>query len=475
MKLTEGYSPGSASPLVPAVILILMALGTGFLLAETRFVRSVAIILCLILFAASFLRPAIGLYLVFFSMLLSPQIVVGSLAGTTGILGRGLTLRLEDFLLIIIGFSWLANMALVKRTEIFRTTPLNKPIACYILVFLIATLWGTMEGTVKGVGGFLFVLKYFEYIIIFYMVVNHLETPEQARRLLFCLLLTCFLVCFHGLKEIPGGERISAPFEGEVGEPNTYGGYLVLLGAVAAALVEEVRGYWSRIGLILLLILIGINLVFTQSRSSYMAIIPAYLVLALLSRWRFYLITVMIGILAMGPFILPHTVKARIAHTFTQPRESGQLQVGKLKLDTSTSERLKSWKNGYEGWLKKPLMGYGTTGFTFMDAQFLRILVEAGLVGILVFLWLLYSLFRFGIAIRLNHPDPFTRALATGFIAGLVGLVVHAIGANTFIIVRIMEPFWGLTAILFVMSKVSADDIEEAEWIRKSQKDFRKY
>jgi energy-converting hydrogenase Eha subunit B len=41
-----------------------------------------------------------------------------------------------------------------------------------------------------------------------------------------------------------------------------------------------------------------------------------------------------------------------------------------------------------------------------------------------------------------------------GLIAGLVGLLVHAIGANTFIIVRIMEPFWFVVGIVIALNSI---------------------
>jgi hypothetical protein len=34
----------------------------------------------------------------------------------------------------------------------------------------------------------------------------------------------------------------------------------------------------------------------------------------------------------------------------------------------------------------------------------------------------------------------------------------HAIGANTFIIVRIMEPFWFLTAMIIMIPKIEANE-----------------
>ena len=45
-----------------------------------------------------------------------------------------------------------------------------------------------------------------------------------------------------------------------------------------------------------------------------------------------------------------------------------------------------------------------------------------------------------------------------GFIAGFVGLLFHGLGANTFIIVRIMEPFWFMTALVVMIPKLEEDD-----------------
>jgi len=41
--------------------------------------------------------------------------------------------------------------------------------------------------------------------------------------------------------------------------------------------------------------------------------------------------------------------------------------------------------------------------------------------------------------------------LTMGYIAGFAAMVTHGIGANTFIIVRIMEPFWFMTGIIAVL------------------------
>src|SRR3989442_14386275 len=75
-----------------------------------------------------------------------------------------------------------------------------------------------------------------------------------------------------------------------------------------------------------------------------------------------------------------------------------------------------------------------------MDVQYERTLVETGIVGLAVFLWLAWSALKSSLAAFRALRDPEERGLALGFLAGTIGLLVHAVGANTFIIVRIMEP-----------------------------------
>jgi O-antigen ligase len=418
------------------------------------------LIILLLVFVCTFIWPEAGLYLVIFSMLLSPEIIAGEIGGKAT-LGRGITLRLEDLLLLSIGLSWFAKTAVDKTTGLFRKTPLNQPIAAYILICFLATLWGKLTGHVQGKAGFFFVLKYFEYMIVFFMVVNYVNTPEQAKRLLFCLFLTCFIVSIYGLMQIPSGIRVSAPFEGETGEPNTFGGYLVFMGAIALALIDNLKDLRVRSSLAVLLVLVLICLLYTQSRASYIAFIPTFLIISLFSQRRFYLIAGLIVVIALSPLIVPRVAKERIGETFTQPEQQGQIQFGKMRLDTSASARIMGYKEALSDWHKEPILGYGVTGYKFMDAQYPRILVETGIVGMLAFFWLIYALFQVGINTWRDSRNDLLRGLSVGLTAGLLGLLLHAVGANTFILVRIMEPFWFLVGIVIVLASTHEESFNE--------------
>jgi len=47
--------------------------------------------------------------------------------------------------------------------------------------------------------------------------------------------------------------------------------------------------------------------------------------------------------------------------------------------------------------------------------------------------------------------------------AGLTAIVTHSIGANTFIIVRIMEPFWFMTGIIATLPTLVAKQAPQME------------
>jgi O-antigen ligase len=432
----------------------------GFLLTRYSPTLLLMAVAALVIFAVSFINIEWGLYILIFSMLLSPEFMAGETGGAS--LGRGVTLRLEDFMLAIIGLSWFARNAVDKELGLFLKTPLNKPIFFYVLACVLSTGFGIMAGRVELKTGSLYVLKYIEYFVVFFMMVNHVRNADQIKRFIICLFLTCFIASLIGAIQIPGGGRVSAPFEGEVGEPNTFGGYLMFMGAVAAGLLAKSENLRTKNILIILLLSIIPPLLFTQSRSSYLAIVPALLVLGYLTERRLIILGLLAIALLVSPLFLPKAVKNRVMYTFTQPEAQGQIQIGELRLDTSTSARIKSWQETLSAWPEHPLLGYGVTGYQFVDAQFPRVLIETGILGLTAFLYLLYSIFKLTLRNLKEVKTPYNQGMAIGFLAGFVGIIVHAIGSNTFIIVRIMEPFWFFVGIVTVLPDLEGHQIEEA-------------
>ncbi|GJL66742.1 MAG: hypothetical protein NPIRA05_17130 [Nitrospirales bacterium] len=389
-------------------------------------------------------------FLLIFSMLFSPEIAVGDAVGG-GVGGRPVTFRLDDLLLIVIGFTWLVKMVVDRDLPVFKRTPLNRPILYYVLVCVFSTMVGMLTGHVNPRVGFFWVLKYFEYFFLFFMVINHITTKAQVIRCLVAALVVGFLVSLFAIGQIPSGERATALFEGKVGEPNTLGGYLVLMMAIVIGLMIYMDSLLIRGGLSVLLVCLVIALLATLSRTSYITAVVLALIV-LVSHWKNPLVigTVLAGALVLVLFA-PSVVTERVLFTVNQDQHLGQVQIGGWHLDTSTSDRIKGWQKLLSYWVERPLFGKGVASVWWADSQYVKVLAETGLFGLTAFLFISVRLWRGARVAFEKAQDSWEKGLAYGFLLGMIAMLVHALAANTFSIVRIMEPFWLLAGLVMLI------------------------
>jgi O-antigen ligase len=441
-----GAFPARKTALLAGLLGVLLVLSLWITRAplEVPLVATVAAVL----FLATLLHTEAGLVILIASMLLSPEIPLGG-AGGGGLEGsRSVILRTEDLVLILVGFAWMARMAIHKDLGAIRRTRLNVFIFAFSFCCLLSTLIGIETGRVRPLLGLCFVAKYVEYFIIFFITVNYVRTGAQLRRLLLAILVTAALIAAYAWWQIPSGVRPSAPFEGREGEPNTLGGYLVLVFSVACALALTLPGEMRRLrrGSTLLALFVVPPLLATLSRSSWIALSASLLTLVVLSPRRRTLAGAVILASTLLFFVHPKSVEDRVLYTFQGEDQSSQ--IGRLKLDPSSSARLSSWGDALRGFVQHPIAGWGITGYGFLDAQYFRILVELGALGFMAFLLLVGSAATSFHRAFMTLPDPLHRGLALGMTAGLAGLLGHSVGTNTFMLIRIMEPFWLLTGLV---------------------------
>src|SRR5207244_12899957 len=89
---------------------------------------ALVLLIAFTVFLVVFVKTGLGLYLVIFSMLLSPEITTGS-GGLAE--GRHVVIRTEDLILLVVAFSWLARTAVNKELGLTLKTRLNRPGAWY--------------------------------------------------------------------------------------------------------------------------------------------------------------------------------------------------------------------------------------------------------------------------------------------------------------------------------------------------------
>ncbi len=420
--------------------------------------QSLIIAAAFLIIVISFVSNEIAILLVIFSMLLSPEINVSTLGTGDVELGRQIVIRFDDILLLLLGLSWFTKTAIYKETGLIARTPLNRPIFYYAGICFASTVIGSLRGDVQFSSGFFYVLKYFEYYVLYFIVVNNIDTMRDIKRVLYAMYATSVVICIYGLYQIPGGKRISAPFEGETGEPNTLGGYLLIIFFLSVGIFLYSRRRREKA---LALILAGIVILpffYTLSRSSYLAFVPAALLILFNMRKRVAVIAVSLFLIIILPFFIPKPVVERVEYTFGQAPQAKQLKVAGFKIDTSTSERINGWIESGTDFLNHPISGYGITGYKFRDSQYVRVLMETGLLGLIAFAFLIMNLYRESLRIYRKLPKCWCKGFLVGYMATITALVFHSIGTNTFIIIRIMEPFWLVTGVVMKIGQINESE-----------------
>ncbi|MBU0479203.1 O-antigen ligase family protein [bacterium] len=433
------------------MVFIFLSLILGKLVATTSTYMPLLLVVGVSVLILALIRIDYALFLLIFSMLLSPELG----AGTAG--GRDITIRVEDILLAVITFAWLGRIAINNKLGVFAKTPLNKPIAFYSLICVLSTSIGIITGRVDVLKGTFFVLKYIEYFLLYFMVVNTINSKKQIKMYLTALFITCFLVSIYGMSQIGTG-RVSAPFEGEVGEPNTLGGYMIFIMALTLGLLVYIKSKRIKYSLLALIASIVPPFLFTLSRASYVALFPMYFSIIWFGKVKSKLVLVFIVIVLLGLFFVPKEVKKRIEYTF-KPQREAQVKIGNITLGPSTSARIISWKTGIEDWKNHPILGYGTTGYAFIDGQYFKTLIESGILGLIGLIWIIIAAIKNALRNLKQQSEPLYKGLCLGFLAGAVCLSAHALGANTFIIIRIMEPFWFVAGMVMALPYLKGENI----------------
>jgi hypothetical protein len=417
-----------------------------------------------------------GIALLIFSMMLSPEINLGSTgAGASHLV----VVRYDDFLLLILFAAWVVRNALDKNLKTLHLSELSTPMLVYTFICLVATLLGILRGNVTWMKGSLYTLKYLEYFVLYFIA--YTLTTKKERIWLYLKLggLTALVVTVYGYWYYlsSGGKAAIAPFEApinvvstEMGEPGSLGGYyLVIFGVLFGMMIH--LDYKRAIRLLLPLgFMLPVFLV-TFSRASYLGIMGMVSSILIFNEKRRLFVMSLITICCVSFFAITpirEKVMARVAMTYQASlnRELHDFHfLGKtFRLEDSAAQRVWTWQRVLDNHLPvHPLMGFGITGVGFEDSQYGLLLSETGLLGFFAFWWMIATIYLTTRQLFLLSNENWMRGLAMGLAVGLTGLLLDATTTNTFIIVRIMEPFWFLVAITDKLKDLLLREREEIE------------
>lgn len=378
--------------------------------------------------------------------------------------------------ILVLGIVFVAVLQFIRQPKNFFSSKLFLPTmlffswAFFSLILNIGILSLDVSESVQAFAYFVRYAAYYLLIFIFAQEIQDEKNANYFQNFLFVSAGILAILGFLQLQFFPSFYDLRMNEQGwdpHIGrllstwfDPNFLGGYfsfiLALLGGVLWEKFHKKSFSFLFFVQSALFVLLLSALIFTFSRSAYLAFLVAGFVFALFAERKLILIgTVLIAImLSVSPRAQERVSDAVISAQalFTQTEKT---------LDPTARLRLQSWEVGMKLFEENPITGVGFNTlktvqkreWSFMtkshagsgiDASILTVAATTGVFGVLLYLWGWVLIGTASLKQFFETKDGFS----LGFFAGLCGIFVHAIFVNTLFFSLFLPTLFVSTAII---------------------------
>jgi O-antigen ligase len=393
--------------------------------------------------------------------------------------------------LLILGV--LLRLVAVRRP--LASLPITAPYLVFLAVPVITLLWSpTVVESVRGI------FRFASYYALMWLIVDTIRSKDQVRRMVVVIILSTILPIVSGFYQAVTGSGqfiwAGGAFNriyGFAGGPFTLAFYLVMVmplilifflaqrgdkqaepGAAQGGFGQQIglsgaQGWrFSRLGLGLLLGLIGAALLLTFIRGAWIALVVSLLALGVMSgslRFRQLVFTIPA---AVGVVLLTFTPALNRLQQAADPTSTlfGRVEVWRLALDwllTSPLNLLAGVGMKAFEYYYILLAGPTTAGLYWRREAFLignrphnellGFMLDVGFIGTVALLAVLYILVRLAVGIYRRSQDQELRLVALAFVIGFVGMVVGAMGDNVFSQPSVAVYFWIMAGLIMAIDR----------------------
>jgi putative inorganic carbon (hco3(-)) transporter len=211
----------------------------------------------------------------------------------------------------------------------------------------------------------------------------------------------------------------------------------------------------------------AICLMYSLSRGGYVALLAGWLFLGLVKERK--LLVLLALFVSMWTSVVPPAVQQRVMMTYDPT--TGQL-------DHSAETRVNLWEEAMHVFDSNPVIGAGfdTYAYTqhlnnYKDTHniYVKVLVETGVLGLLIFIWLLAKTFLTGFRLFRSAKDPFAASLGLGLACWVVCSFVANCFGDRWTYLQVNGYMWVLAGL--VSRAVMLDQIPAATAIQQNLSD----
>jgi putative inorganic carbon (HCO3(-)) transporter len=296
--------------------------------------------------------------------------------------------------------------------------------------------------------------KFLVYLTVYFLFLSNFDTRERKERAVFIVSLSALIVSLYGVwQEIIGvaplalwedieaiGENVVRVYS-TLKNPNLLGGYLIGVIPLCLSLLI-MRRDWRRPLLALTLVSSLLALLWTYSRGAYIGFFASILIFFLLLLHLAWHKGKTKARLAITLFLLTFILLSSLT-VIASPTLRGRVKtIFSIWGHTSNVTRFTIWKSSLQMFKDNWLIGIGPGNDTFRRVYafymrprfnslasyniFLQVAIENGILGLIVFLAMLYVLFSRGIK-RILEEETSTAILIIGAISACVAPLFHGL------------------------------------------------
>lgn len=368
----------------------------------------------------------------------------------------------DELLIVFCVGVWFYRWIVDRRDFSFNWTPVDFGIILFFFVSLVLFVLAPIDEI-----SFAGLRSNIEYLMFFFIVVKLLRSENGAKNLIKAMIFTGMYMSVIGIYQVIAKVATPAYWTDKVevassprafsivGNPNVLGCLLAMLIPLAISLVFSEKDLLQKLLYTFATGLMGICLLLTGSRSSWIAVGCAIIIYALLSKK--YKLIIALVIVAVLAYTLVPNVQRRIDYLLDPA----------FIVSSLTGGRFVKWSKALDMFYDNTLFGVGfgrfggavaTTykirGSFYVDNYYIKAAVEMGIFGLVAFLIALYNGVLWPLRAITKIEDKVSKGIVQSGFGAMIGILITNIVLNNFDAPSVTTYFWTISGVCVYLGYV---------------------
>ena len=330
--------------------------------------------------------------------------------------------------------------------------PVIKWLVAYVVYTVISLLIGNVTAGYAE-ERFIILKDHLVGVSVFFLVQMSVRNWNHVRRIFLCTLIPLPYIARVVLNQhrsvsswhYSDDLRISGTFS-QLGA-NEFAAFCVTMAVVLLAVLIATRTHrWWKLAMLVGITCMLMGVLYSYSRTSYIALILGVVAVVLVWRGRWKLVPLLLAIGLAAPVWLPASVVERFEST----------TVAEGERDESTELRIVYWNVAWDMFKQNPVTGTGFQTFTLLNPYgkdthnlYLRTLAEGGVLGAVVLVGVLASvLVAARRVIARARNGTWAYGLALGTLGAVLAMICSNIFGDRFTYYPVVAYFWAYVALV---------------------------